>query len=580
MKFKDLILPCFATLAMTSCVSNDTPDVLVGEAHTVEVTLNAIREGFTPEVRSQMTENENKGIDFSWSEGDEILVTYNNGSEAGKLTYIGNDGNGAAGIFRGKLTVYGDNPTFNYYFLGGEGSKDIENLTYTVNLKNYGTDAAVYAANDVLMARQENVMLKGDQLNTTAKLTRPFAFHRAVFKFPVTVPVNTKIVYNAKGLKTTAAISLKDATKELTLGEDDNMTFITSKEGTEFAFYFFVAPGQITERSGYCKIGEDVYVATKNELQATVNDNFISTFNMVKEEKTYALTVNAYDNNGTADFQSETKNGVAETKFPYSFDLNFDEPTYEGHIFKGWAFSENATANDVMTKVEFTNPDVLTKNVYAVWEDDEWVDFNLPSGLLWNKYNIGADSPEKSGNYYGWGDISGNKTSNLASSYGPSNRPSDAIARTETSYNTIYYHIESTNDKYLSLYDIAYNNKGHDCFMPSPDDFDELYENTIVTKTSYNNVQGWKFVDKQDKDKWIFIPSAGYKISGEVKSNGCMYIWSSWLCWYQNRLLGGDYNDYSYGKRGQAYTDYYGNRLQSGILNPAYGFPVRPVKEK
>ena len=35
----------------------------------------------------------------------------------------------------------------------------------------------------------------------------------------------------------------------------------------------------------------------------------------------------------------------------------------------------------------------------------EWVDLGLTSGTLWASKNIGADEPYKSGNYYGWGDV-------------------------------------------------------------------------------------------------------------------------------------------------------------------------------
>lgn len=259
--------------------------------------------------------------------------------------------------------------------------------------------------------------------------------------------------------------------------------------------------------------------------------------------------------------------------FPMTFSVTIGGKTYTGNLAartKDWKAGEYVRQGyNKGVPVEMKAP-----------IDPDWVDFDLPSGLLWNKCNVGASSPEKSGNYYGWGDVSGTKTSNLASAYGPSNMPSDAIARTESSYGTTYYHIESSNSKYLSSYDIAYVNKGTDCFTPSPDDFDELLDNTTQTYTTYNGVYGYKFVSKTDDDKWIFIPCAGYKMSGRLYTNGALYLWSSWLCWYQGRVVGGSYNDISYAKRGLAFTDYFNDTLQSGVLNSAYGFPVRPVKYK
>lgn len=212
--------------------------------------------------------------------------------------------------------------------------------------------------------------------------------------------------------------------------------------------------------------------------------------------------------------------------------------------------------------------------------DPDWVDFNLPSGLLWYKYNLGASSPEQAGTYYGWGDIQGSNTSGAASSYGPANRPSDAKSSTESSYGTTYYYIESYWAKYKAKYDIAHAVMGEGHRMPDADDINELKANTNYSKTTYNGVNGWKFVAKDDADKWIFIPNAGYKLNGNVNKNGYMYVWLSSLCWYQARLVGGSNNDYSYVKRGQAFTDYFnsGSGVTYGVLNPAYGFPVRPVK--
>lgn len=35
-----------------------------------------------------------------------------------------------------------------------------------------------------------------------------------------------------------------------------------------------------------------------------------------------------------------------------------------------------------------------------------YVDLGLPSGLKWATYNVGADSPEKYGDYFAWGETS------------------------------------------------------------------------------------------------------------------------------------------------------------------------------
>ncbi len=42
--------------------------------------------------------------------------------------------------------------------------------------------------------------------------------------------------------------------------------------------------------------------------------------------------------------------------------------------------------------------------IYFYGEGEFWVDLGLPSGILWAKYNVGANSPEEYGGYYAWGE--------------------------------------------------------------------------------------------------------------------------------------------------------------------------------
>jgi hypothetical protein len=41
----------------------------------------------------------------------------------------------------------------------------------------------------------------------------------------------------------------------------------------------------------------------------------------------------------------------------------------------------------------------------GVHEGHEFVDLGLPSGLKWAAYNVGAESPEQSGDYFAWGEV-------------------------------------------------------------------------------------------------------------------------------------------------------------------------------
>lgn len=215
----------------------------------------------------------------------------------------------------------------------------------------------------------------------------------------------------------------------------------------------------------------------------------------------------------------------------------------------------------------------------TIRDGSTFVDLGLTSGTLWASKNIGADQPYESGNYYGWGDVTGNKTVNSASQYGPTSYDGTQYFY-ESSYGTKYYWQDCTQEEYSS-YDIAAYQLGDKWTMPTVDQVVELLNETNYQMTYLNGVRGFKFVNKKDANKWIFIPCAGYKMSGNLYQNGFLYVWTSELHWYQEYVVGGTWSQRNYVKRGIALSDYYnsGNDVTYGVFNPAYGFPVRPVRK-
>ena len=45
-----------------------------------------------------------------------------------------------------------------------------------------------------------------------------------------------------------------------------------------------------------------------------------------------------------------------------------------------------------------------TKPNETIDNNGNWVNLGLPSGLLWAKCNVDADSPEEYGDYFAWGE--------------------------------------------------------------------------------------------------------------------------------------------------------------------------------
>lgn len=164
-------------------------------------------------------------------------------------------------------------------------------------------------------------------------------------------------------------------------------------------------------------------------------------------------------------------------------------------------------------------------------EDFEYVDLDLPSGLLWAKCNIGATSETEYGKYFQWGDAVGYEDASHSTwSTAPFNNGSSSY---DSSYFASVKDDVCPNGVLASQYDAASVNMGGNWRMPTQADFNELTANTTVTwETNFNGsgINGRKFTSKSDSTKYIFIPAAGYADNGSLYDQGSGgLVWSSSL---------------------------------------------------
>ena len=156
----------------------------------------------------------------------------------------------------------------------------------------------------------------------------------------------------------------------------------------------------------------------------------------------------------------------------------------------------------------------------------EYVDLGLPSGLLWATCNVGADSPEDYGDYFAWGETQP-KSDYSWSTYQYCN----GSGITLTKYcNKSNYGYNGFTDNLTTLFpedDAATANWGSDWRMPSKEEWQELYQNTTVTWTNQNGVNGRLFTASNGNS--LFLPAAGhcYPSLDLAGSFGC--YWSSSL---------------------------------------------------
>ncbi len=191
-----------------------------------------------------------------------------------------------------------------------------------------------------------------------------------------------------------------------------------------------------------------------------------------------------------------------------------------------------------------------------------YVDLGLPSGLLWATCNVGATTPEDYGDYFAWGETQPKDTYTW-----DTYKYCSGSIFTQTKYCT---DAEDGNNDYVDNMiillhedDAATTNWGEGWRMPTEEEFQELYNNTTVTWTQQNGVNGRLFTASNGNS--LFLPAAGCLANGNLYGAGSRgYYWSSSLL-----------TDYSY----QAWSLY----LNSGDCEVSWdmrysGQSVRPVR--
>ena len=193
-------------------------------------------------------------------------------------------------------------------------------------------------------------------------------------------------------------------------------------------------------------------------------------------------------------------------------------------------------------------------------KDHDYVDLGLPSGLLWATCNVGANTPEEYGDYFAWGETQPKDIYNWST-----------YQYCMGDYNTLTKYCNNPNYGYngftdnltilLPEDDAATANWGNGWRMPTEEEWQELYQNTTVTWTQQNGVNG-RLITASNGNS-LFLPAAGYRWDGglyDVGSGG--YYWSSSLDTdYPSRAWG--FRFYSYDYYMSSYNRYCGTSVRA-----------------
>ena len=161
-------------------------------------------------------------------------------------------------------------------------------------------------------------------------------------------------------------------------------------------------------------------------------------------------------------------------------------------------------------------------------DNHEYVDLGLPSGTLWATCNIGADSPEESGDYFAWGETT----------------PKDYYQ-----WNSYKWHSSDNNNRFEALTkywvgedygtpdgkreldpedDAATVNWGPGWRMPTLGQLQELVSECEWQWVEQKGVYGRLLTGPNGKT--LFLPAAGGYSTIPFNEGVCCYYWSRTLC--------------------------------------------------
>lgn len=179
----------------------------------------------------------------------------------------------------------------------------------------------------------------------------------------------------------------------------------------------------------------------------------------------------------------------------------------------------------------------------------EYVDLGLPSGLLWATCNVGADSPEKYGDYFAWGETQPKDTYRW-DTYQYCNGGYTKLTKYCSDSNFGYNGFTDNQTTLLPEDDAASVIWGSDWRMPTAEEWEELYQNTSTQWTTLNGKNGRLFTAENGNS--LFLPAAGsYSEMGLYYSGSRGYYWSSSL--YSNNPSNAWIRDF-YSAEGSLYS--------------------------
>ena len=157
----------------------------------------------------------------------------------------------------------------------------------------------------------------------------------------------------------------------------------------------------------------------------------------------------------------------------------------------------------------------------------DYIDLGLPSGTMWATCNLGADSPEESGDYFAWGETTPKTTYNWSTYVyckGDYNQLTKYCSQSDFGFNGFTDNLKTLQ----SSDDAATANWGEGWRIPTRNEWSELLIRCTPTKTTINGVEGCLFTARNGNS--IFLPVSERLWDNDSRTDGDMgSYWSSTL---------------------------------------------------
>lgn len=246
---------------------------------------------------------------------------------------------------------------------------------------------------------------------------------------------------------------------------------------------------------------------------------------------------------------------VSADEEPYVFVKNFDETILS--IGKG-GFIDVPTMESRNGWSMITEPDPL--GLCPGKRHPHMID--MGDGVMWACCNVGASSPIEYGDYYAWGETNPKTSDYDWDDYKWCNGTENGITKYSISSSD---GIEDNKTQLELIDDAARVSLGVPWRMPTVDEFSFLCNSCKWTKTTINNINGYKVT--ATNGNVLFLPAGGMHYAGTsfFKPGDSGWYWSSSL------------GSKSTGAAGFYFSNYRGIETSDDMAKRCHGLSIRPV---